>query len=90
MVGETIFEEDDDSDEKTPIATGRQQESWGVGAGRPLTRPESAHGRLFGRGEGGGAMTWHSRVKREDVDARGIDWGVEDRVRKRNRGVAGS
>ena len=90
MVGETIFEEDDDSDEKTPVAQDRQQESWGFGAGRPLTRPESAHGRLVGRAEGGGTTTWHAKVKREDADTRGIDWGEEDGVRKRTRGVAGT
>jgi hypothetical protein len=90
VVGETIFEEEDDSDEKTPVATDRQQESWGFGAGRPLTRPESAHGRLVGREDGGGTITWHAKVKREDADARGIDWGEEDGVRKWKRGVAGT
>ena len=91
MLGETIFEEEDDSDEKTLVAIDRQQESWGFGAGRPLTKPESAHGRLVARAEGEGATTtWHAtRVKREDVDARGIEWGEGDGVRKRtSRAVA--
>jgi len=86
-VGETIFEEEDDSDEnnKTPVA---QQESWGVGAGRPLARAESAHGRV---GSGGGpsdwTATWHGKVKREDVDSQGVDWG-DDGVRRRKFGAA--
>ena len=85
VVGETIFEEDDDSDEKTPVASAH---TWGVGGGRPLTRPESAHGRLIGRSEGVSVTgTWHPRVKREDVDTQGIDWGSDD-VRKRKTGVA--
>ena len=88
-IGETIFEEDDDSDEKTPVATLKQeQESWGFGAGKPLMRAESAHGRNLGQGKRAvGAGTWHERVKREDVDAQGIDWG-EDSVRRRKLGVA--
>ena len=88
VVGETIFEEEDDSDEKTPVATSTQQESWGFGAGKPLTRAESAHGRMSGQIEHVGMGTWHGKVKREDVDAQGIDWG-DDGVRRRKKGVAG-
>ena len=88
VVGETIFEEEDDSDEKTPVATATQpQESWGFGAGKPLTRAESAHGRMVGQGERVGMETWHGKIKREDVDAQGIDWG-DDGVRRRKKGVA--
>ena len=86
-VGETIFEEEDDSDEdnKTPVA---QQESWGFGAGRPLARAESAHGRMSGSGQGGDwTTTWHGKIKREDVDARGVDWR-DDEVRRRKFGAA--
>jgi len=79
VVGDTIFEEDDDSDDKTPVAS---VESWAFGAGKPLSRPESAHGRIAGRQEGPGAGTWHPKVKREEVDVQGIDFG-DDRVRKR-------
>ena len=85
-VGETIFEEEDDSDEKTPVV---HPESWAVGAGRPLIRAASAHGRLSATG--GGEMaggTWHGRVKREDGDAKGIDWGDDEVTRKRRTGVA--
>jgi hypothetical protein len=86
-VGETIFEEEDDSDEKTPVASTSGQQSWGVGAGRPLSRPESAHGRRVGREEVG-LGTWHGRIKREDVDVQGVDWG-DDGVRRRKFGVVG-
>src|SRR5208282_1804178 len=82
-VGETIFEEEDDSDEgnKTPVA---QQESWGVGAGRPLARAESAHGRTSGSGQRGDwTTTWHGKVKREDVDAQGVDWSEDGAKRRR-------
>jgi hypothetical protein len=79
VVGETIFEEDDDSDDKTPVAS---VESWALGAGKPLMRPESAHGRMTGRHDGHGAGTWHPKVKREEVDVQGIDFG-DDGIRKR-------
>ena len=86
-VGETIFEEEGDSDETdtTPVA---QQESWRFGAGRPLARAESAHGRMSGSAKGGDWMTtWHGKVKREDVDAQGLDWS-DDGVRRRKFGAA--
>jgi hypothetical protein len=80
VVGETIFEEDDDSDDKTPVAS---VASWALGAGKPLTRPESAHGRMTGRQEGVSAGgTWHPKIKREEVDVQGIDFG-DDGIRKR-------
>ena len=86
-VGETIFEEEDDSDEnnQTPVA---KQESWRFGAGRPLARAESAHGRTSGSIQGGDwTTTWHGKVKREDVDAQGVDWG-DNGARRRKSGVA--
>ena len=47
-----------------------------------------------GRAEGGAGATttWHAtKVKREDADARGIEWGEGEGVRKRTpRGVAGT
>ena len=80
VVGETIFEEDDDSDDKTPVAS---VASWALGAGKPLTRPESAHGRITGKQEGIGAGgTWHPKIKREEVDVQGISFG-DDEIRKR-------
>lgn len=83
VVGETIFEEDDDSDDKTPVAS---VESWRLGAGKPLSRPESAHERnvnVAGRDVGSGMGTWHGQVKREDVSVQGMDWGNDgDRKRK--------
>lgn len=89
LLGDTIFEEEDDSDEKVSVAPTFVQQSWGVGGGKPLTRPESAHGRLVGRNEGSSGMgTWHGRVKREDVAAdQGIDWGSNE-VRRRKATLA--
>ena len=79
-MGETIFEEDDDSDDKTPVAS---VAIWALGAGKPLTRPESAHGRRTGKQEAIGAGgTWHPKIKREEVDVQGIYFG-DDGIRKR-------
>jgi hypothetical protein len=81
VVGETIFEEEDDSDEKTPV----MQELWTVGAGKPLSRPGSAQGRMVGN-KGAVTGTWHGLVKKESVTAEGVDWR-DDGVRRRKAGV---
>jgi len=90
VIGETIFEEEDDeTGDRTPVLSGTShQETWGLAAGNPLSRPESAHGRFENMNEGiDPRSTWHPRAKREDVDARGIDWRDEG-VRKRKVGAA--
>jgi len=80
VVGETIFEEDDDSDDKTPVAS---VESFAIAGGKTLARPESAHERSIGpKDVSRGVGTWHGRHKREDVDVQGIDWRNEG-IRKR-------
>jgi hypothetical protein len=81
VLGETIFEEEDDSDDKN-----LGMESWTVGAGRPLSRSGSAHGRRSGGVKTAATGTWHGTVKREDVAAQGMDWG-EDGMRRRNVAV---
>jgi hypothetical protein len=81
VVGETIFEEEDDSDDRTPVAS---VESFAIGGGRPLSRPESAHSRPGEYKDSlGRTGTWHGRIKREDVDAQVVDWRNEG-MRKRN------
>jgi len=94
-VGETIFEEDDDSDEKTPVA----QASWSIGGGRPLERAESAQqarraseGVPFPVSEGRGtwaASSSRGGAKREGIDVQGINWRDDVGVRRRNRGGVG-
>jgi len=94
-VGETIFEEDDDSDEKTPVA----QASWSIGGGRPLERAESAQqARRAGEGvpflvsEGRGTWAGSSSrggANREGIDVQGVNWGDDVGVRRRNRGGVG-
>ena len=97
VVGDTIFEEDDDSDERTPVAPAA---SWSIGAGRPLERAESAQqargpgeGFLFPVSEGRGTWAGPSSrggAKREGIDVQGIDWGDDVGVkRRRNRGGVG-
>jgi hypothetical protein len=81
VVGETIFEEDDDSDDKTPVAS---VERWSFVLGKPSTTAESTHARSIEHGEEG-KSTWPGKVKREDVDVQGVDWGIE-KVRRREKG----
>lgn len=81
VVGETIFEEDDDLDDKTPIAS---LDSWTFRAGISWGRAEGAHDRSV-EDASEETRTWPGRVKREDVDVQGVDWGNE-RVRRRGKG----
>jgi hypothetical protein len=83
VVGETIFEEEDDSDEK-PVLQG----SW-MGPPKPLSRPKSAHGRMTGSGATAGMGNWQGKVKREDVAGEGVDW-EDGAIRRRRKNVAAS
>jgi hypothetical protein len=78
VVGDTIFEEEDDSDEKSVL-----QGSW-MQPPKPLSRPTSAHGRMTGSGAIAGMGNWQGKVKREDVAAEGVDWG-DDAIRRRKK-----
>lgn len=78
VVGDTIFEEEDDSDEKPVL-----QRSW-MQPPKPLSRPKSAHGRMTGSGATAGMGNWQGKVKREDVAAEGVDWG-DDAIRRRKK-----
>jgi hypothetical protein len=71
VVGDTIFEEEE------PVGV----ESWAVGGGKPLSRAESAHGRVVGVPRGRGKGTWHGKARREDIAVVGMDWG--DGIRRR-------
>jgi hypothetical protein len=83
VVGETIFEDEDDSDEKPVL-----QRSW-MGPPKPLSQPKSTHGRMTGSGATAGMGNWQGKVKREDVAAEGVDW-EDDAIRRRRKNVAAS
>jgi hypothetical protein len=87
LLGDTIFEEEDDSDDRTPIAsTSAHSQTWRFGAGRPVKRPGSEHGREFVKVETVSGGTWHPVVKKESVGLAGLDWG-DPGVRRRKMGA---
>jgi hypothetical protein len=64
VIADTIFEEEE------PVGV----ESWTLGGGKPLSRVESAHGRVTGVSKGNWKGTWHGNVKREDVAVEVVEW----------------